>query len=302
MEMNDFAQRTRSAVEEKLGGGYGIEVREVRKNNGLLLHGLAIWEQGSQVVPTVYLENYLEAYEAGIPFERLVKWILCEYTEKKPEGNPDMEYFRHFGAVKDRICYRLVNREKNKALLEERPHLDFLDLAICFYYDYRDRKLGKGTIPIIHSHVEEWGTNSSELFRLAQTNTPRLFPWECRGMEDILKSMEAGPSEDGREDSYGRGNLVDIPMKVLTNASRCFGAACILYPGVLGQVAEKEGKNLFILPSSIHETILLPDDGGDTDGLKNIISCVNRTTVAPEDVLSDSLYYYDRSEKEIRVL
>ncbi len=90
-----------------------------------------------------------------------------------------------------------------------------------------------------------------------------------------------------------------IPMRILSNQKKCNGAACILYPGVLEELAGKRG-NLFIIPSSIHETILLPDDETILAGdLKKMIHEVNTTQVSPDEVLSDSLYYYDAVKKEI---
>ncbi len=96
----------------------------------------------------------------------------------------------------------------------------------------------------------------------------------------------------------------EIPMKVLTNSKRSSGAVCILYPGVLEEVAaERMGGDFYIIPSSVHEVILLPDDGRLLEeNLKEMIFEVNRTKVDPEEVLSDNLYYYDAERKETRLL
>ena len=91
-------------------------------------------------------------------------------------------------------------------------------------------------------------------------------------------------------------------MKVLSNDKKAYGAACMLYPGVLERLAEEEGSSLYIMPSSVHETILLADNGRlEPDELKKMISEVNRTQVAPEDVLSDNLYYYDFKDKRVKM-
>lgn len=304
MEISGFAQKVRDAVEEKLGGGYKVEAREVKKNNGMILYGLSIAEQGNIVVPVIYLESFLEAYKSGMPFDGVVRRLLTDYEENKiPEGF-NVEFYRHFEMVKDRICYRLVGREKNGHLLDSMPHMEFLDLAVCFYYVYHDRNFGEGFIPVKTSHMEEWGTTASELFQLAQMNTPRLFPWKRFMMEDVVKEMGAeNIMEDSDEIlSDTEEDLPMPPMIILTNTAKLFGASCMLYPGVLEELAVQEGKNLFILPSSLHETILLPDVGDDAGGLKKMISEVNRTQVAPEEVLSDSLYYYDLAKKDIKIL
>ncbi len=303
MEIGDFAGKVCRAVKERLGRGYVVESREVRKNNGVLLQGLLITAPGNSVIPTIYLDSILEAYEAGMPFEQVIDRLLSAYRKNLPREMVNLEYFKHFEAVKDRICYRLVGRKGNEILLDEIPHKDFLDLAICFFYAFHDKELGEGSIIIYNSHMEMWGTDASELFQLAQRNTPRLFPWKCQDIEEILETMAEDAGKDGEILNHTeKRNFSQIPMKVLTNSIRRFGASCILYPGVLEQIVEKAGRDLYIIPSSTHETILLPVLGNDVESLKDMISCVNRTQVAPEEVLSDSLYYYDRAERKIKIL
>lgn len=263
-----------------------------------LLHGLLISSKGQTVVPTIYLERFLEAYESGMPFKEVVDRVLSAYRGSGHEGCIDMEFFKSFENVRDRICYRLIGRKGNGQLLKEIPYIEFLDLAVCFYYSYHGEILGDGTILIHNSHMEMWGTNTAELFGLAERNTRRLFPWECRGLDEVLMEMTDSGESAGAEDP---GEVFcKIPMRVLTNSKRVHGAACILYPGVLDEVAKETGGSFFILPSSVHEVIILPDAGnGDGERLKEIIRMVNTTQVAPEEVLSDTLYRYDTAEKMV---
>lgn len=101
----------------------------------------------------------------------------------------------------------------------------------------------------------------------------------------------------GEDDKMVTGS--ETSMKVLSNLKRTYGAACILYPGVLEKISGKGGK-LYIIPSSIHETIILPyDEVYSVEELKKMIHEVNSLNLPPEEVLSDSLYYYDSALKEI---
>ena len=96
--------------------------------------------------------------------------------------------------------------------------------------------------------------------------------------------------------------FTDTPLWVLTNRQRIQGASCILYPGLLKRLAA-EKRNFYLLPSSIHEVILLAEQGSETpQRLKDMIAEVNRTQVAPEEVLSDSLYYYDFREENVKIV
>ena len=298
MDMKAFSEKIRTMVEKDLCGGFRAEVREVRKNNGIRLYGLLISSKGQTVVPIIYLEPYLRAYEAGTPIEEVASCLMAVYGASNPKGRLDMYFFTSFEEVRDRICYRLIGKKRNKELLQEIPYMDFLDLAICFYYAYQGESLGDGMILINNSHMEMWGTNIIELASLAKHNTRRLFPWQCDSLEEVLQELaDSGMCADM---GHPMDMPVKIPMEVLSNSRRLHGAACILYPGVLEEIGQKTGSDFFILPSSIHEVLLLPDTGReDSKGLKKVISEVNRTQVAPEEVLSDTLYRYDREEKRV---
>ena len=298
MDMEVFARKICAAVEKELGREFRAEVKEVRKNNGILLHGLLISSKGETVVPTIYLERFLEAYESGMPFKEVVNRVLSAYRESSA-GRIDMEFFKSFEDVRDRICYRLIGRKGNEELLDGIPYIEFLDLAICFYYSYHGEQLGDGTILIHNSHMEMWETCTAELFGLASRNTRKLFPWECRSLDEVLREMADSGEGADMEDPVD-ALCTDLPMKVLTNSRKTHGAACILYPGVLDGVAQEIGSDFFILPSSIHEVILLPVTGNeDHEKLKEMIREVNSTQVAPEEVLSDTLYRYDRADEMV---
>lgn len=294
MEITEFAQKVRARAEEVLGEGYRVEVRQVRKNNGILLHGLLILSDTGNVTPTIYLETFYRAYEKGTTFAEVLRRILEVYRQEMPKKSVDLDFFLDFDRVKERICYRLVRQEGNEELLEEVPYVEFLDLAVCFYYAYSGNPLGEGMILIHNSHVERWKVNLKELMKRAAENTPRLFPARCYGLSDILR--ELGLEADAEAER-------EVAMNVLTNEKKAFGAACVLYPGVLAEMAEKAGKNLYVIPSSVHEVILLMDTGREVPAeLQRMVHEVNRAHVAPEEVLSDRLYYYDREQGAVKVI
>lgn len=305
MEMKDFAEKVCKAMSEILGDGYEVRLQEVQKNNGVKLQGLLILAANQNVSPTIYLKPFWEAYEEGVTLSEIVRRIFQIYREDTPGESIDMSFFKDFEQVRDRICYRLINAKQNQDLLEKIPHVPFLDLAICFFYAYEGDALGSGTILIYHTHRNLWQTNVAELMKLAQNNTRNLFPWECSPMDELIEElMKQGETSDQplmaeEEQRF----LAAVPMRILSSDQRVYGAACILYPGVLEEISEKAEANLYILPSSVHEVILLPDSGNeDPQALKSMIYEVNRTQLEPEEVLSDNLYYFDRFEKNVRII
>lgn len=305
MGFDEFTRNICAEIGRVLGEDYRVEVREIMKNNGVVLKGLMITLEADgvqNVVPTIYLDALFKTYKSGKDFAAVIEMLLTAYRENTPKEPVDMEFFRSFEKVRSRICFRLVNRAGNERLLEDVPHKEFLDLAICFYYAYQGEPLGEGVILIHNSHMEMWGTSEEELYALALDNTPRLFSWECSSMKELLKDL-TGLNLSGEEEISRTGSRGELSMRVLTNKQRHYGSACMLYPGVLEELALVGQRNLYILPSSIHDVILLEDTGiWREEDFREMIASVNATVVAPEEVLSDSLYYYDIEEKTVRII
>lgn len=294
MEMNEFAGKICKAVRKELGGNYRTELKEVRKNNGVLLHGLMIMPPGRNIAPTIYLETFYAAYEDGVTFAEILGRLLEIFKEETPGKNIDMEFFQTYEKVKDRICFRLVSRHRNGELLESIPHVEFLDLAICFYYACSGGPMGEGSILIHNSHMERWHVRTRDLMGQALENTPRLYPGTLTPMREVLEEIA-----DAREDFSKQ----EIPLSVLTNTRRLQGAACILYPGLLEKLGKRMENGFYIIPSSIHEVLIMEKTGLESPReMRQIIYEVNRQHVAVEEVLSDSLYYFDPRKGKVEVV
>ena len=249
-------------------------------------------------MPTIYLNSFWEAYEGGVAFAEIIKKIVSIFREDGVGRKIDVAFFTEFDKVKDRVCFRLVNREKNVELLEKAPYIPMLDLAICFYYAFDSGGVENGMIPIYRSHLDNWGVSERDLMECAMENTPRLFPSEIIPMENVLGDLLQEIPEEMRQDIMQK-----VSMKILTNSRKTYGACSILYPGVLERMAEQLNGDFYLIPSSVHEFLLLPkeQDRGE-DELREMILEVNRTEISPEEVLSDHLYFFCKKEKEIRML
>ena len=295
MDIREFAEKVQKNIIKKMGKEVNVKLQEVMKNNNVILQGLMILQPGQSVTPTIYLDVFFQMYEQGTTFQSIMDKIMNAYHSGIPKNNVDMNFFRDFNEVKPRIAYKLINAEQNQALLENIPHIIFLDLAICFYYAYSDMNLGNGTILIYNTHVKMWNTNTAELLELAQINTIHLFGVELKSMGEVIKELLGWEVESC---SF----LKELPMKVLSNKNRAFGAVCMIYPGLLEKIAESLHSNFYILPSSVHETIIIADSGSeDLLHLQTMVKEVNSTQVEPEELLSNNVYYYNRIIKKIKI-
>ena len=302
MNYQDFCEKVKNAAIQIFGEENKTELIDVTKNNGLILKGLVIRHKESDISPTIYLESFYEMYESGIPFGQIMERIVrCE----KEYGRSDFDAsdFMDFDKIKDRVVYKIVNYGMNAELLKKVPYIRWNDLAILFCCLVDSNSEGYATILIRNEHMKIWGVTPDELYDLAGRNTPRLMSDELNTMEnvlsEILRRKNAGQEATYEEESCMYG----IPsMYVLTNERGIFGATSMLYSDHLKEVADIHSSGLYILPSSIHEVILLPeDDSCDVEYMKSIIKEINMTELDIEDRLSDNLYYYDRGTDRISI-
>jgi len=300
MDMRQFAESIREKLEQQ-GRFEKVSLQRVLKNNGVMRCGLLLHSGGNNLVPTIYLESFFEAYGNGADMEEIVGKIL-EVYENAPSEGVDMSFFREFSMVKDRLCMKLVNRELNPELLSKVPYRELLDMAVVYYVDYHDPVVGAGTIQVYNSHMETWGVSEEELWEAASINTPERKPGRIESMRDILAEAFEGYENDDSESGCSSMREDPVPMLIITNTERVYGAAAVLYSKMLKQAADKMGSDLFILPSSLHEVIAIPmTDGGELTKLKEMVREVNRKELRTEDVLSDKVYIYKRERDRLEI-
>ncbi len=311
MKKEEFCEKLVEGMMERLGEGFDVVLREVVKNNHVVLKGLVINNKSNNISPTIYIDVFWDAYCEGVSYDSIIERLMQIYERDTPRKNLDMSFFTDFERVKDGICYELINAKENEELLNSIPHVLFLDLAFCFYYAYNCKDFGDGTIRINNSHADMWHTSSGQLMELAEKNTPRLFPWECVSMENILAELSGADMSNSCTDVENGSDIMDemnlflekTPLHVLSNIKKIHGAVSFLYPGVMEELSKSFGCSFYILPSSIHEVILLARGEMDNeDELREMIRVINETQVEPEEVLSNSLYCFDSASGEIMVI
>ena len=304
--MDMFAQVIKEAVEASLGDGYEVSINDVLKNNDTHLTGLTIRANESNISPTIYLEGSFERYQAGeaaIPV--IVLEIIAVYESHKVAMPFDASIVTDFSACKDKVCYKLVNADRNRELLADAPHIIVCDdLAVLFYILVSNDGEGTATITVRNNMSDLWGVSADELFKIALVNTQRLFRGTVKSMASVMMELLADRlDEEGCREFYDMAvSENDVPVYVCTNTSKINGAGVILYENLLKDFAQKVGADFYILPSSVHETLLIPvSDQFDVETLRAMVCEVNMTQVAPEEQLSDQVYLYSRECDEIRI-
>ena len=175
MEFTNFTALVREEVERRTGENYSVRLNDVRKNNGVVLRGLTVMQDDSNISPTIYLNNYYEEYTSGrVTLLNVVNDVMDTYNRNKVNQSVDMRYFLNYESVRQSVVYKLVNTEKNKALLEDVPHIEFLDLSIVFQCLIAQEEFGTASILIHNIHLKLWDVSAEELYQAAKENTQRL--------------------------------------------------------------------------------------------------------------------------------
>lgn len=295
MEFTNFTTLVQREVEKRAGKNYRVKLNDVMKNNGVVLRGITLMQDDSNISPTIYLNPYYDAYENGdTTLGTVIDEVIDTYERNKINRSIDMKFFLNYETVRSRIIFKLINTEKNRELLRDVPYIPFHDLSIVFQCLVSEERFGNASILIHNVHLQLWKVNARELYECALENTPLLQGYELADMNTVLEEMKA---LGGIDDEEIEDMQQEVPMYVLSNKSRINGASCILYKDILKDFAMVVDKDLYVLPSSIHEVILLPSDGTqESEQLKEMVREINQSQVEEEEVLSDSVYYYRRSD------
>lgn len=296
MEYKEFVEYIKMNAGYIPGEGGNITINHVIKNNGCEMDGLVIMEKGKDIAPTIYLDSFYELYTNGENIKNIIRKIEVIYEQNKNNVTFDVNILKHFDTIKDKIVYKVVNYRSNEKLLEQVPHKRILDLAVVFYC-LLDNEYGRSATALIYNNnLKNWNVTIDDVYKAALKNTPDLLHSKISSMAALFE--KCGVNVDGEE--VDLKDYVPSDMYVLTNESKLNGAACILYENVLYDFAQKLGADLYILPSSVHEVILLPKlSMFEKDELVNMVKEVNTEGVAADEVLSDHVYEYNRTERLI---
>ena len=298
MNYQEFLDAVVDCVKKIVGREADVFIHHVTKNNGVVLDGIVIMMRNSSFSPTIYLNGYYSMYLSGCDIEQIAGKVYRLYEANAGAVTIPEDFFLDFDKLKDNVAFRLISYERNRRLLERIPHRRFKDLAIVYFVVVDSIENGRGTITIYNNHLELWEIAEELLYRLAMKNTPRLYEAEIKPMNKVISEMILKEGEGMDVDAliaHVERMNEQFPMYVLSNSYRSYGASCMLYEGLLAKFAAHIEADLYIIPSSVHELILIPIEGEVTEeGLEEMIRSVNSTELSREEVLSDSVYKFTR--------
>lgn len=269
-----------------------IHIAKVTKNNGKEYTGISVREAGETIAPNIYLDSYYGSYLEGTAFEDILMQIAADHNYAR-ENVPDFSMENLYD--KEKLFVRLVNYDRNENMLKDVPHQRYLDMAVTVHMLVKRDDDGIASCQVTNDMLGKFGMAEDELVKSALENTQKLFPAK---INSLFGQMEEMTGED--LSSMRQPGMPEV--YVLTNDCGTNGAACMFYDDVMKKAAALINGNFSILPSSIHEVLLVPDTlGMSQKELAGMVWDVNRTAVSEKEFLSDSVYQYDREKNEISI-
>ena len=280
-----------------------VKIVEVEKVNQKL-DGLNIVskDNGIRISPTIYLNSMYKEYEQSGDLSAVIE-MAAEMMTKGIEHSNDIQKEIDFDNAKDNITFMLINTEQNKEMLKDMPHREFQDLSIVYRWVVKiDEKEGVHSSPIHNSLAERFGYSEEQLFKFAVENTKRIFPPTVRNMNDIMREIFM---KDGMPAEIAEMMISDIPedrqMWVIGNEQGINGAVSMLYEDKLHELSERLDSDLYIMPSSIHETIAISATSMDPEELAMMVQEVNMNEVSLGERMSNQVYHYDKDLRTLRL-
>lgn len=303
--MDGFVQTLLDLLREKAGDTFDVEFKEVIKINDVKLRAINLRRPGKNICRNFYVEDYFQQFQKGGSIDMIADNIftLAKDYDFMADAVSSFDFY-DFDVLKDHIIVKLMNYERNRAYLLDKVYLKYLDFAVCFYVYLgvtEDRYIATTTLP--DSVFETWNISRTDLLEIAMKNMEYWLPGDIFPIQEAVTQIYEDPevlaqAEPIRQPEAGREA---IEMYILSNVTHTYGAATILYKDILKDFADEKGvKQVYILPSSLHEVLLVPGyEQMELPTLTKLVTEVNVSSIAPGIFLSDHAYVYERESDMI---
>ena len=244
---------------------------------GTAYEALIVRKDGKSCAPAISLNDAFDEYCITGDLNAVMRNIADIITEADPdrfEGATSI--LNDYSLAKTKLFVRLSNAERNASVLDNCPHRIIEDLAATYHILISKDSDGVSSTLVTNRLLSNYGISADKLHEDAVRNSKTLLKPNFAKLNELLGLPPLG-----------------LGMFVLSNDTGVNGASVILYPNVLKRLSETFADDLFILPSSIHEVIVIPASGRNADELADIVKDVNGHVVDISEQLSDNVYFYN---------
>lgn len=297
MDYETFKQEFAEDIKEKLSQrGYGdvmTSFHDIEKTNQNY-EAISVVQAGSNIGVNFNIENAFASYEHTGDYEGVLAsatGVIVGGLDQIPAV--DVNALMNYEVMKEKLSVEVISADANEELLAKVPHDRIEDLAVVYRFIMESNEDGRASILVNNDLIERMGVTHEQLRADALENSPEIRPVVIQGMNEVMKEM-MGPEA---YEMFGIPDDTEEMMFIATVPDKNSGAGVLAYQDFMDQAAEKIGGDFYVIPSSIHEILLVPDNGEvQAEGLKEMVQEVNATEVSPEEKLSDNVYHYDSKE------
>ena len=252
------------------------------------------------------MEQFFDEIRQGEPVDEVMnRFARCvEKSGRAPFMDSGIDLM-NYDSLKEHLAIKLVNTQTNRKMLQEMPHENIEDLSVICYVDFPvDSREGKATMEVRNQYLSIWNIDEKALFQQARANTQPINTPVLQTMFGTWKSLF---DEDACVKNLLDENTTEFGLSshetayILTNMEMKYGAAMITQPEVLNKLEQLFPEGFYVLPSSVHEVLIVPDNGEmELKMLGEMVREVNKNEVERQEVLSDRVYSYDKEKHQIR--
>ncbi len=294
-----FQETVKNRILEYMPDSYHfavVKIQDILKNNNQKYVGMIITNGEQELTPILDLEQYYRELQEGASEQSIMKKIADTYLHYEHNAPAfTIDSLLDFEKLKDQIYIEIINESTNQERLQGhlRKNVIGTDLAAVMYIYFQNEKREDGKILVCAWMARQWQTDPEILFQMAFENTVAQIPVYISGLKDMLSGQPA----KSLQEFYCEKDA----LYVLSNMTVNGGATALIYPGVLQTLADNCQSGFYILPSSVHEVLLMRDDGKmEAWELQRLVRDINRSIVlTAEEILSDRVYHYDREEQSL---
>lgn len=303
MNQKNFFKTIKKEIMNFLPSEYEEPKLNVIAKTNTIKNAMIICKKGSNIAPTIYLDEYFELFKNGREMSSILQEI-AEIIIHHQQENVDVSFLLNFGNVKDKITPKVINFMWNKGSLSDIPYRFIAEDLVVTY----SIKVSLGRIQVDNTMITKWGISKDELHEVALANLQEEIPI-ISAIQEACKGSIFGELLEATQGDYDKAEALfqeifmaqeeENKMMVLTNRDRFLGANMVLHPEIMKKAIEKMGGDFYLIPSSIHEWILVPMETTSMEELNFMVKDINMSQVDKEEWLSDHVYIL--TEKGIKI-
>ncbi len=294
MDFKEFTDKLEQNLKVALEDGpmkASVARHDVEKMQGQSYTAITVSPANSNVGMNINVDSLYEQMQYGATYQNVVSHALNQATsflEDAPKF--DVAAITDYSQMKDKLFVDVVGAERNAEMLAKVPHMQVEDMAMVYRIQVGQREGEIASALITNQMMASMGVTPEQLHQDALENAATIHPAKVQNLSEVIAEMTGMPVEMV-EDSTPQ-------LLVVSNEDKIKGASALFYPDVMDQLAKEAGGDFFVLPSSIHEVLVMPDTGEMKAGeLKAMVTSINGDVVDPADVLTDQVYHFDSKER-----